>query len=197
MTPDNMRFSVKHRYMLVIVFFVVFSVLFSLFLREQFEIFKDRESLMLFVRQFGIIAPIVVVAIVIVETVIAPLPGGIMPIIAGAVFGPVLGTLYSWIGNVFGSLIAFSLSRIFGESVIRVFSPHFDKQRYSETIRRYKNFFWFLYATPFVAVDVLSFALGASTMKLQRFALAIMFAFFVRMAILNMFGDAIARLVFE
>ena len=59
---------------------------------------------------FGIVAPLVFIAIYVVATV-AFLPGTPLSLLAGLVFGPVLGTLWAVIGATIGATLAFLVGR--------------------------------------------------------------------------------------
>lgn len=163
---------------------------------DSFGFLENRDQLERFIAQFGIWAPLALVLLIVLEVVIAPLPGGIMPIIAGFLFGPILGIFYAWIGNMLGSIIAFWIARMFGERVVLFFAPSFNRENYGRAIKDNRQFFWFLYAFPFIPVDVLSFALGVSTITFRRFVYIIAGAFFLRMAFLVILGTSIANVVF-
>jgi len=59
----------------------------------------------------GALAPIVYVALVTVEVVVAPIPGLMLYAPGGAIFGPLLGGALSLAGNVIGAGIACLVAR--------------------------------------------------------------------------------------
>ncbi len=185
-----------HKYLWAILTVTLISIVISYLLRDTIGFLGSREGLGDFLREFGIWAPLAVILFIILEAVVAPLPGGVMPIVAGFLFGPLLGILYAWIGNVLGSSLAFGISRRWGKRVIRYFAPSFDQEHYGEVMREHHKLFWLLYAVPIVPVDVLSFALGASAMTYRRFVSTIAGAFLLRMAFWVLLGGAISNLLF-
>jgi uncharacterized membrane protein YdjX (TVP38/TMEM64 family) len=188
--------KIQHKYIWIVAGLIVASILLSFAFRDAFDFLKSRESLEIFLTQFGEFAPLAVISIIIVEVIIAPLPGGAMPVVAGFLFGPFLGTLYSWLGNVIGSIIAFWIARIWGERAIKFFAPKFKKNHYDNAIQHHSIKFWILYSFPIAPVDILSFALGTSSMKFDRFLAFISIAFLLRVAILSFAGDILSKFLF-
>src|SRR6185503_18235435 len=73
------------------------------------------EALRAYILSWGALAPIVYVAAVIVEVLVAPIPGPLLYAPAGAIFGGLAGGALSLVGNVAGAGIACWLGRAFGE----------------------------------------------------------------------------------
>lgn len=71
-----------------------------------------------FIRQYGVLAPVVLVVLQALQVVVAPVPGQVLAVVAGYLFGPWWGTLYNMIGITIGSTVAFWLSRRFGRSYV-------------------------------------------------------------------------------
>ena len=75
-------------------------------------------ELRLWIAQFRIFAPLVFVVIQALQVVVAPIPGQVVALVAGYLFGPVAGTVYSLTGVLIGSAVAFSLSKRYGRSFV-------------------------------------------------------------------------------
>lgn len=175
----------RHKYIFIIVALMIVFVSIAYFAQNYFGFKIDRGEIENFVKSFGIFGPVIIILLIVIEVVFAPLPGGAFPVIAGLLFGPVRGILYSWLGNVLGSLIAFLLSRRFGNNVVKFFAPSFNEGTYHNEMARHKGLFFFAYLTPFIPVDVLSFAIGMTKMPIYRFIVIIVPAFLIRMIIWN------------
>jgi uncharacterized membrane protein YdjX (TVP38/TMEM64 family) len=78
----------------------------------------DVDALRAWIRQFGALAPLVFIVIQAVQVVVAPIPGQVVALAAGYLFGPVAGTVYSLVGVIIGSAIAFSLAKRYGRSFV-------------------------------------------------------------------------------
>ena len=189
-------FLKKYRYDIVI--FLIIAVLAVVFLmgRDQMGLLQEREDFEGFVRSFGPIAPLVVILTIIVEVIVAPIPGFIPIISAGFIFGPIEGSIYALTGNVIGSAAAFFLSRKFGRPLV---SKLIDKERldkYEIAVSRQENLLLLFYFIPIFPIDVISFAFGLSKIKFKKFFIITSVGFVFHVLILNLFGDYLAQLYF-
>ncbi|HBL39300.1 TPA: hypothetical protein DDZ10_01365 [Candidatus Uhrbacteria bacterium] len=179
-----------HKYVAGIVLLMVVSVLASWLLADEIRL-ADVSALEAFLERLGVWGPVALIAFVTIEVVIAPIPGGVPPIVAGALYG-FEGFLYVWMGNIIGSSIAFWLARWLGIGLVRRLDPKFDERGYLEQVRR----LWFFYFIPLMPVDILSFAFGLSRVRFRLFFAVSSIGFFVSMGLLTLFGDSLARLIF-
>ena len=139
-------------------------------------------------------APFIIISLIVLEVIIAPLPGFIIMVASGYLFGPLLGGLYSYIGNVLGSLIAFFLAHKYGRPFVEKIISHRVILRYDAFFQRYKQHMLFLYMLPIIPVDILSFILGLSNTPLKRFSLIVLVGFIPNTLILSYFGSFLSEL---
>ena len=78
----------------------------------------DSQALRRWIAGFGIFAPLVFIFLQAAQVVLAPIPGQVVALVAGYLFGPVYGTIYSLTGVLIGSAIAFSLAKRYGRSFV-------------------------------------------------------------------------------
>jgi uncharacterized membrane protein YdjX (TVP38/TMEM64 family) len=78
----------------------------------------DSEALRTWLDQFGVFAPIVFIGLQALQVIVAPIPGQVVALVAGYLFGPLAGTVYSLTGVLIGSTVAFSLSKRYGRSFV-------------------------------------------------------------------------------
>ena len=139
--------------------------------------------------RFGIFGPLSIIVVIILETVIAPIPGTIVPIVIGVLYGVWPGMLYAWVGNVTGSIIAFWISRKFGRPIVERFI-HSDKiKRYDGFLHRNRVLIWLVYAVPIFPIDMISFIIGLSSIKFKRFLVIVSVGFTINLLILTFFGE--------
>jgi uncharacterized membrane protein YdjX (TVP38/TMEM64 family) len=81
------------------------------------------DALRTYVHGWGLWAPAVYVLVVIVEVLIAPIPGTLLYAPAGAIWGGLMGGTLSLAGNVTGATIACWLSGTFGERFASLGGP--------------------------------------------------------------------------
>jgi uncharacterized membrane protein YdjX (TVP38/TMEM64 family) len=123
------------------------------------------------VASWGALAPVIYVLVVVVEVVVAPIPGLLLYAPAGALFGGLLGGTLSLVGNVIGAGIACALGSIIGERLL----PKKDRSqlgRYQELLRQ--KGIWIvllLRANPFTSSDLVSYAAGIAGMPPWKVAL--------------------------
>ena len=139
---------------LIIVLLVI--VLLGWIFSSNLALIQDREALRTFVDQYPTLAPLLIILVIIIEVLVAPLPGAFIPIASGFLFGPFLGGVYAWIGEVIGSSIAFLISRHFGKPLVnRLVSEKTQGHYHSMVSNNLHGLFW-LYAIPIFPIDVVS-----------------------------------------
>jgi len=107
------RRFIVHLFTLVLAF-VVATVL----IRRHAAFLTDTQALRELIRGYGIWAPVVLILLQTVQVVAAPIPGQVLAIVAGYLFGAWWGTLYNMIGIIIGSTIAFWISRRYGRAYV-------------------------------------------------------------------------------
>jgi uncharacterized membrane protein YdjX (TVP38/TMEM64 family) len=98
--------------------------------------------------------------LMITQAVLAPLPGNVVSITNGLVFGPFWGGLLSWISMLIGASISFMLSRTFGKPLALKFAGK-SMSHAERFFRKYGKPAMFLSRiVPFVPFDAISYAAG-------------------------------------
>jgi len=191
-----MGFLKKHKYDIAIAFLAaVFTIVF-IRLRDKLGILSNRESFELLIKSFGIWAPLAIIFAIVIEVIIAPLPGFIPAVSAGFIFGAFYGSIYTYAGNILGSFLVFWLSRKFGRMIAEKLFNREKILKYEKIISRRENFLFILYAFPIFPIDILSGAFGLSSVSFKKFAVAISIGFAFHVLLLNLFGDYLARVYF-
>src|SRR5688572_5678055 len=123
---------------------------------------QDRvQAIRSYFEAWGLAAPLVYVGLVVLETVIAPLPGILLYLPGGAIFGWALGGSASLVGNILGSGIACTIARrIAGARMLSFFDgPTLSKYKGTVETRG----FWIvllLRLNPLTSSDIVSYAAG-------------------------------------
>lgn len=108
----------RRRFLVHAVLLVAAFVLVAVLVRRELTLLTDAERLRRFVGTFGILGPIVLIALQALQVVVAPVPAQVLAVVAGYLYGTWLGTLYSMLGIVLGSTAAFWLSRRYGRTYV-------------------------------------------------------------------------------
>ncbi len=118
---------------------------------------------------FGIIAPLVYVAIVTIEVVVAPIPGLMLYAPGGMVFGGFLGGLLSLVGNTLGAGIACQLIRTLGGKRFTAWLEQGRLKLYHERLSR--SGLWLillLRINPLTSSDLVSYAAGLTGIRVWK-----------------------------
>lgn len=123
--------------------------------------------------RWGPLAPVVYVAAVVVEVLVAPIPGTLLYAPAGALFGGFYGGLLSLIGNTIGAMVACGVGGALGETVVSRRLEGSPVAKHVAAIRA--NALWvvlLLRVNPLTSSDLVSYAAGAIGVPIWRVGLA-------------------------
>jgi uncharacterized membrane protein YdjX (TVP38/TMEM64 family) len=134
----------------------------------------DQERIRNWVSGLGALAPVAVMALEMLQVLLAPIPGQAIDAVSGYLFGVWWGTLYAAIGIVAGSLLNFAIARRFGRPLLsRLVKPaalaHLDDlAEHGGAL-----FFFLIWLFPFVPDDLACLASGLTPMSTRRFLLLV------------------------
>ncbi len=122
--------------------------------------------------RWGPLAPLVYVAAVVVEVLVAPIPGTLLYAPAGALFGGFQGGVLSLTGNTIGAAVACAIGRTLGEEAVTRRLEGSRLAGHVEAIR--EKGVWvilLLRLNPLTSSDLVSYAAGAIGVPVWRVAL--------------------------
>lgn len=176
---------------------VIFFVL-ALFLVRYFDVSEILHPGMIKekILMFGMLAPFVYVLIYAFATVLF-IPGAPLTIAGGALFGPILGTLYVVIGATIGATLAFLLSRFLGRGFVGVVEGERWKKlgEYDKKIE--ENGFGavlFFRFVPLFPFNGLNFALGLTKVTFRDYFFGTLFGIIPGTFAYVYLGDSLASL---
>src|SRR5512136_1115317 len=88
------------------------------------SLLHDRAGLQTWLASFGVWAPLVAIGLNAAQVIAAPIPGQIIGLADGYLFGVWLGTLYSLTGVMLGTGITLALTRRWGRPLVAKLVPH-------------------------------------------------------------------------
>ena len=124
------------------------------------------------VHSWGRLAPVLFTLAVVVEVIVAPIPGALLYAPGGAIFGAFWGGTLALIGNVIGAAICCVLGRMIGERVIGAQAQSSPFARYRERLA--DRGLWvviLLRANPLTSSDLVSYAAGVAGVAPWKVAL--------------------------
>ena len=133
------------------------------------------------------------VGMVILQVIVAIIPGEPLEIGAGYAFGAVEGTLLCLIGIAIGSTLVFLLVRKFGVPLVEVFFPveKIRSLRFLQDSRRLNRLTFLLFFIPGTPKDLLCYFVGLTEMKLPVWMAISFFARIPSVVTSTLGGDAL------
>jgi len=131
----------------------------------------DVNSIQNWVQQSGSLAPVIFILVYVFATVFF-LPGSIITLAGGALFGPVWGVLYNLTGATIGAVLSFLIARYLASDWIIQKSGGRLKQLISGVENEGWRFVAFTRLVPIFPFNLLNYALGLTKIKLLDYSLA-------------------------
>lgn len=161
---------------LLLVFLLIVIYLSVRFAPRVTRLASQPERFSEFLASYGAVSALIYIAIQVTQVVIAVIPGEIIQIGGGFVFGTALGTLYSVIGIFLGTLIVFYTTRLLGFSLVKTFIPQNKIQKFDFLINNPKSeiAMFILFLIPGIPKDTLVYIAGLTPIKPLNFLLICM-----------------------
>lgn len=139
--------------------------------------------------------PFILILLQALQVFLAPVPGQFLGAAGGYIFGPWLGTIYSMIGTVLGSILAITLARKFGRPLVERFVAKETLARVDELTAKAGIWFFFIaFLLPFFPDDALCFLAGLSSIPIPWLLAAIIIGRLPGVAASAFLGAGISRL---
>ncbi len=153
-----------------IALFLLLSLLICWFAgRPLIQFAREPELFRQWVDRQGIWAPLLFMGMVILQIVVAVIPGEPLEIAAGYAFGALEGTLWCLLGAFAGRVMVFLLVRRFGARAVEVFFPldKLQSLRFLQNERRLTFWVFLLFFLPGTPKDVLCYIAGLTNLPLR------------------------------
>ena len=160
---------------IAVVVLLVVSV--TLFISRWLASFSQ-EDFQDYVLSFGMLGPLVMLGLQILQVFIALIPGEVVESAAGYVLGPWLGTTICYLGIAIASMLIFTLTRRYGVRLVEVFISRekINELRFLNTQQKRNNLIFLLFFIPGTPKDLLTYFVGLTDIRLKTFLLLSMVA---------------------
>mgnify|MGYP000770934753 CR=1 FL=1 len=176
------------------VIFIAFSVLVAWFIgKPLFKYADEPEQFKTWVSGYGMWGWLICVGMMVLQIVIAVIPGGALEIGAGYAFGIVQGSIICIIGSIIGCALVFQFVKVFGVKLVEAFFS-LDKIRSLKFLHDEKKrdmLAFIIFLIPGTPKDLLSYFMGLTDMKLSRWLLISTIARTPAIVVSVMGGDAL------
>lgn len=187
----------SHKKVVAVIAFVIFLLFcgaVTWFIgKPMIRLIKQPEQFRDWVDSHGLFGNILFVGMMVLQVVVALIPGEPLEMGAGYAFGAIEGTVLCVIGTVLGSMLVFLLVRHFGIKLVEVFFS-VEKVRNLKILKNKKqlNFVVFIaFFLPGTPKDLLTYAVGLTEMPLKAFLIITTFARIPSIVTSTVLGNAI------
>lgn len=132
---------------------------------------EDPDRLRAWIDSFGAGRILIFVALVVLQIVLAMIPGEPLEIASGVLFGPWLGTVLFLAGAALGTFAVLWLTRRYGHKIAALFFSHkdLDSLHFLQNTKRLETWAFLLFLLPGTPKDLLTWFAGLTPIKPRRF----------------------------
>ena len=136
------------------------------------RLYVDKHFLKRTLREWGVLAPVIFIALQALQVIISPIPGEATGILGGYLFGQWMGLFYSTIGLTIGSVVAFWIGRWLGAHYVKNLVSAETWNRLGFIVEAEGAVLCFIiFLIPGLPKDIVCYIFGISPMPLWVFAL--------------------------
>jgi uncharacterized membrane protein YdjX (TVP38/TMEM64 family) len=156
---------------LILIFLAAIGIATVRFAPEITEIAKNHDKFRELLVSYWPLSILIFILIQMLQVVIAAIPGEVLQIAGGYIYGTVLGTAYSFTGIFLGTILTFYISRILGFSLVRSFFSRKNIEKFDFLINSQKSeiAMFILFLLPGIPKDLLSYIAGLTPIKPSKF----------------------------
>jgi uncharacterized membrane protein YdjX (TVP38/TMEM64 family)/rhodanese-related sulfurtransferase len=152
---------------ILVLFFIIAGIALVVTYRDQL----DATALQSWFEEAGNAAPLLFMFIYIVGTVFF-FPGAVLTLLGGALFGPVLGTVYNLTAATIGSILSFLVARYLASDWVEKKTGGKLKQLINGVENEGWRFVAFTRLVPLFPFNLLNYGLGLTKIKFSHYSIA-------------------------
>jgi uncharacterized membrane protein YdjX (TVP38/TMEM64 family) len=177
---------------------VFFLILFLIYFVNRVlihNIVQSPEAIRDWVESFGLFAPLIFILLQVVQVVIFIIPGEIVQIAGGYLFGITQGLLLSLVGIGAGSVFNFFVARILGRPFVETIFGDEELLRFEKMLnnKKTRQIFFLFFLIPGIPKDMLCYFAGLSSMSISTFLLVSLLGRLPALLGSVIIGDAASR----
>ena len=138
--------------------------IFSMFATGDFTVVRD------FIANYGTYAIMISFLLMILQSIIAPLPAFLITFANASLFGWWQGAILSWSSAMAGAVICFFIARILGRDIVIKLTSKIGLNQIDDFFEKYgKHSVLIARLLPFISFDIVSYAAGLTSMNFWTF----------------------------
>lgn len=168
-----LKISVKKSYIALGLVLLFLAAAAYLYFSRYMGIMSDPEKIRAAIASFGRYGILAFAGIQAVQVIAFFIPGEVVQIAGGYIYGTFFGSLLSLAGITAGSIIVYSISRVFGRPLVRRIISERHMEFFDRVLRlgSIHYIIFLLYLIPGIPKDVLGYVCGISEVRFGNFLL--------------------------
>jgi len=161
----------------LVILILIFAIIVSAGIKIApwlFEHAKNPEYIRKYLAGYGSYGFLVYILIQAIQVIIVIIPGDLVVICAGFIYGIPLGFVLSYFGLMLGSVIVFYISRFFGYEIVSMLIADEKIKKISKILNSSRGTvgLFVLCCIPFIPKDIMMYVAGLTPVKTSRIFLA-------------------------
>lgn len=149
---------------IIVYVFLIAGIATAVTYRKQFDVAVLEDWL----AGAGIVAPLLFIGIYVISTVLL-MPGSVLTIAGGVLFGPIWGTFYNLTGATIGATVAFLIARYLASDLVSRKTGGWLRQLVEGVEAEGWRFVAFVRLVPLFPFNLLNYALGLTRIRLFHY----------------------------
>lgn len=130
----------------------------------------DLKMIKEYILSFGALAPIVSFFLMVIQSIIAPIPAFLITLSNAAIFGWIKGAILSWSSSMCGAILCFYISKFLGRDIAEKLTSKFALKDIDKFFERYGKYTILIARLlPFISFDLISYGAGLTSIGFWQF----------------------------
>lgn len=147
------------------------TVLVLKYLPNIIELTMSLDKFRNYIVSLGKLGTIVFIFFQVLQTVIAPIPGEVIQVAGGYIYGVSLGLIYTTVGMLLGAIIAFYFTRLIGDSFVKKLMNKKNSKWLNDIMdnKKFSIILFIIFFIPGLPKDFLIYVAGLTPIKPLKF----------------------------
>ncbi len=165
------NFLIYLKFAALIAVLIAVPVIIVLYFPDMIEFFKDTQRIDSLLEKYKVAGFFIYILLQILQVVISVIPGEVVQLAGGYMYGIVFGTLFSLVGITLGTVIAFYFSRFMGRTAVEKLFGEKKISQFTKKLnsKKAKLIIFILFLIPAIPKDLIVYAAGISSVSDREF----------------------------